>query len=63
MKTDNLITLHDVMKMTAMSKTTIYKLIQRGEFPKNIRIQGTSSSRWSNNAVNEWVQKQLEGAA
>ena len=51
---DELLTLKDVIQITKMSKSTIYKKIQLGEFPQN-RSFG-SIVRWSNNEVQRWIR-------
>ncbi|WP_281189347.1 helix-turn-helix transcriptional regulator [Vibrio diabolicus] len=50
-----LICLLSVMKLTCLSKTSIYKLMQDGRFPKNIKI-GSRTSRWVESEVLEWVE-------
>ncbi|MDF4742593.1 AlpA family phage regulatory protein [Vibrio parahaemolyticus] len=50
-----LICLLNVMKLTCLSKTSIYELMQDGRFPKNIKI-GSRTSRWIESEVVEWVE-------
>ncbi|HBH7896609.1 TPA: AlpA family transcriptional regulator [Vibrio parahaemolyticus] len=50
-----LICLLNVMNLSGLSKTSIYKLMQDGRFPKNIKI-GSRTSRWIESEVVEWVE-------
>lgn len=59
---DRLIQLPEVRHLTGIGKTSIYKLIGSGQFPRPAKI-GSGSSRWSENAILEWIGDQLEQAS
>jgi excisionase family DNA binding protein len=44
-----------VAKMTGISRRTLYKMIDDGRFPV-APIAGTKPSRWSVQAVTDWVR-------
>ena len=46
--------LHDVKARCALSKTTIYRLIESGLFPKPIRL-GPNSVGWIAEELEKWV--------
>lgn len=54
MDTQQLLRLGDVLRMTALSKTTIYGLIAQGRFPKPIRL-GWRLAVWSEAEVRAWI--------
>lgn len=47
-----------VMALTGLGKTTIYRLISQGEFPKPVKISGTLVVRWRLSDVLGWMNKQ-----
>ena len=55
MLNDELLTVKEVAQLTKMSKTTIYRKIQDGEFPRN-RNFGGNLVRWSNNEIQQWIR-------
>ncbi len=55
---DTLARLPKVEGMTGCRKSTIYKLIGEGKFPKPVRL-GTRMVAWSEAAVLQWVQDRI----
>ena len=55
---DCLVRLPKVEGMTGCKKSTIYKLIGEGRFPKPVRL-GTRTVAWSEAAVLQWVQDRI----
>ena len=49
-----------VMARTGLSRTTIYRLVRAGKFPRWIRIGATSV--WNAQDVSDWILSKLEGA-
>ncbi len=43
-----------VIDRTGLSRSTIYRKMDEGTFPRNIRIAGRCSG-WREAAINEWV--------
>ena len=55
---DRLVRLPEVEGMTGCKKSTIYKLIGEGSFPKPVRL-GTRTVAWPETAVLQWVQDRI----
>ncbi len=55
---DKLLRLRDVIKMTSLSRTTIYNNMAKGEFPKNIHL-GPKISVWIEREIQEWINSQI----
>ncbi len=60
MQADKLIPITEVMELVGLAKPTIYKYIRDGEFPKPVKLS-RRASRWSLNAVLEWIDKRKGG--
>jgi prophage regulatory protein len=54
---DALLRLPTVQAVVGLSKTTIYTLVSRGEFPQPIR-RGNRCTRWRSVDVTAWLQAQ-----
>ncbi len=52
---DKLIPIEEVTELIGVKKPTIYKYVREGNFPKPIKV-GKRASRWSLNAVLEWIE-------
>ena len=61
-KTPRLIALPEVLKITSLSKGSLYTMIARGEFPRQVVI-GPATVRWSELAVSSWVQARIDASA
>ena len=55
---DKLSRLRDVIKMTSLSRTTIYNNMAKGKFPKNIHL-GPKISVWIEREIKEWINPQI----
>ena len=53
-----LIRINDVVKLTSLSRSSIYRMIGSNEFPKQICV-GSRQARWSRLEVEEWCQDQI----
>ncbi len=53
-----LLRLRDVIKMTSLSRTTIYNNMAKGKFPKNIHL-GPKISVWIEREIQEWINSQI----
>lgn len=58
---DRLIKLKAVLDRAGVSRSTLYNMIEKGNFPKKIKIG--RSTFWSEHAVNDWVEQQKIGGA
>lgn len=52
--TDRYLLLKRVQERVPYSKTTIYRLINAGEFPKPIRL-GANRVAWSEKSIDSWL--------
>jgi prophage regulatory protein len=43
-----------VMERTGLSKTTLYRMVRAGSFPKQVQI-GVRCTGWRESAVREWI--------
>jgi len=48
----------DVVKLTSLSRSSIYRMINDGGFPKQLTI-GNRQARWSRIEIEEWYQEQV----
>ena len=55
---NKLLRLRDVIKMTSLSRTTIYDYMSEGKFPKNIHL-GPKISVWIEREIQEWINSQI----
>ena len=53
-----LLRLRDVIKMTSLTRTTIYNYMSEGKFPKNIHL-GPKISVWIEKEIQEWINSQI----
>lgn len=60
-KRDRLLKISDVESLTAIKKTTIYLLMNRGEFPRCVQVTPRTVA-WAESAVLQWVQDRIAGA-
>jgi prophage regulatory protein len=51
---DRILRLKTVLERTGLSRSTMYRKMQNGSFPKNVRIS-TRYAGWRESAVNEWM--------
>lgn len=49
--------MRDVTRLTTLHRATIYRLIERDEFPKQIRI-GRRRVGWRESDVSDWINRQ-----
>jgi prophage regulatory protein len=53
-----LIKISDVTSNLGLSKSHMYALIQRGKFPKPIKLSERSSA-WLESEVNDWIESRI----
>lgn len=56
--TDRILRLRAVLDRTGLSRSTLYRKIQEGTFPKQIRI-GIRCAGWRESAVAEWLRNPM----
>lgn len=52
---DRLLTSQQVGEMTGLARSTIYKKMAEGSFPKSVSPAGTSSARWRLTDIQAWL--------
>ncbi|MER2511205.1 MAG: AlpA family transcriptional regulator [Nitrosomonas ureae] len=58
MDTNNVIRLPEIMRITGMSKPTIYLWMSQNKFPQSIKI-GARSVAWVEKEVFSWIQERI----
>jgi prophage regulatory protein len=56
--TDRILRLNAVLDRTGLSRATLYRKIQGGTFPKQVRIAARCTG-WHESAVNEWMHNPM----
>lgn len=54
MTNETLLTVEEVAALTRLSKPTIYKLVKRGDFPKQLRLCANKVA-WLRSEITEWI--------
>lgn len=54
----NLIKLPAVIKLTALSRSSLYSYIKNGEFPAPIKI-GKRAVAWSEARIRDWIDQRV----
>ena len=52
---NKLLRLPDVVELTKLAKTTIYRMAKDGSFPKPVKI-GKHASGWFEHEIAQWIQ-------
>lgn len=60
--TDRLLRIREVMEMTWQGKSTIYRKIAAGTFPRPVSVGGTSV-RWRQSDIEAWMASLMPRAA
>ncbi|AXB79872.1 AlpA family transcriptional regulator [Novosphingobium sp. P6W] len=55
---DRILRLNAVLDRTGLSRATLYRKIQDGTFPRQLRI-ATRCAGWRETAVNEWMRNPM----
>ena len=53
-----LMRLPEVVQMTGVSRSTIYRWMENGEFPRQISL-GANTVAWLESDVNDWIQLRI----
>ena len=57
-KMKNLIKLTTVKSMTGLSKSSIYAMMQKGQFPKSVTI-GARAVAWIEAEIQNWIEEKI----
>lgn len=52
--------LKQIIERTGLSRSTIYKMIQEGKFPRQVDLVGGRSVAWVENEIENWMKHRLE---
>ena len=55
---DRILRLKTVLDRTGLSRSTMYRKMQNGTFPPNLRISARCAG-WRESAVNEWLRNPM----
>ncbi|RYY24572.1 MAG: AlpA family phage regulatory protein [Sphingomonadales bacterium] len=55
---DRILRLKTVLERTGLSRSTMYRKMQNGTFPKNLQISMRCTG-WRESAVNEWMRNPI----
>ncbi|MBP2274705.1 MULTISPECIES: helix-turn-helix transcriptional regulator [Sphingomonas] len=55
---DRILRLNTVLDRTGLSRATLYRKVQAGTFPKQIRIAARCAG-WRESAVNDWMRNPM----
>ena len=55
---DCFLRLNAVLERTGLSRSTLYRKMERGTFPKNIKIS-TRCAAWRESAINDWQRNPI----
>ncbi len=53
------IRLRTVLEITALSSSSLYRLMEAGKFPKNVSL-GDRAVAWVEEEIEDWVQHRIE---
>ncbi|MBD3652364.1 AlpA family transcriptional regulator [Kangiella sp.] len=53
--------LNEVIVKTKLSRSTIYRFVNEGTFPKPISL-GARAVGWSEQQINEWIEQKIQEA-
>ena len=56
---ERLLRLPEVLEMVPIKKTTLYDLMRRGLFPRNIKL-GSNMVAWVASEIEEWINTQIK---
>ena len=55
----HLLNLKEVIYATGLGRSSIYKFMDEGEFPKSVSIGGRSVM-WSEEDIQEWIEEKIK---
>jgi len=56
---DRLLTVSEVAQRTRLSRPTIYRMVQAGAFPRQLRI-GANKVAWLRSEIDGWIQQRAD---
>lgn len=58
--TEKILRCRDVQEVTGLSRSTIYRMMDRDDFPKATKL-GVRAIGWRQSAVNNWIERRYCG--
>ncbi|KRA84172.1 helix-turn-helix transcriptional regulator [Altererythrobacter sp. Root672] len=55
-----LLRLPAVTARTGLSRSKLYELLERGEFPRPVKLGGGRLNVWPDNEIAAWIESQIE---
>lgn len=55
---DRILRLNAVLDRTGLSRSTLYRKVQTGTFPKQVRI-ATRCTGWRESSINDWMRNPI----
>ncbi|WP_300493169.1 AlpA family transcriptional regulator [uncultured Methylophaga sp.] len=55
---EQILKLPDVIKITGLARSTVYKLINENRFPKQIKLTSFSSG-WLQSEISQWIDERI----
>lgn len=52
-----------VVKLTGLSVATVYRMIDRGTFPRPYKVTGCRAVRWPLSAIEQWNKERAAAAS
>lgn len=59
MTNETLLTVEEVAALTRLSKPTIYKLVKRGDFPRQLHLCANKVA-WLQSEISSWIKARAE---
>jgi prophage regulatory protein len=59
---EQLLRLPALLEATGLARSTLYRLVKIGDFPRPIKIRGSRASVWLRSAVHSWIQARIQAA-
>lgn len=55
----SILRIHEVIKTTGLGRSTIYRDINLGDFPKPIKL-GKKSTGWVSSDISDWIDSRIQ---
>jgi prophage regulatory protein len=56
---DKILRLNEVKTVTGLSRSSLYLMIKRGEFPKNIPLNNFRAVGWLESEIQGWIESRI----
>jgi prophage regulatory protein len=57
---EQLLRLPAVLEATGLARSTLYRFVKNGAFPRPIKIGGSRAAVWLRSAVRAWIQERIQ---